>query len=142
MPYYESQTNSKGGLTVKQQKDIAEAFTRDSIKRSIEEKKLLHLTLNKKWFDMILSGEKTEEYREIKPYWTRRFTYKSNIPNAFKFFDKVRFVNGYGADKPAFVAELNGIVIGSGKSEWGADPGEQYYVLEIGRILHKENIKG
>ena len=28
----------------------------------------LHLTLKKQWFDMILSGEKTEEYRDIKPY--------------------------------------------------------------------------
>jgi hypothetical protein len=27
--------------------------------------KILHLTLNKKWFDMILLGEKKEEYREI-----------------------------------------------------------------------------
>jgi len=28
----------------------------------------LHLTLKKNWFDLILSGEKKEEYREIKPY--------------------------------------------------------------------------
>ena len=34
--------------------------------------KILHLTLKKKWFDMILSGEKKEEYREIKPYWIVR----------------------------------------------------------------------
>lgn len=34
--------------------------------------KVLHLTLKKKWFDMILSGEKKEEYREIKPYWIKR----------------------------------------------------------------------
>ena len=27
--------------------------------------KVLHLTLKKKWFDMIASGEKTEEYREV-----------------------------------------------------------------------------
>ena len=32
------------------------------------------LTLKKEWFYMILSGEKTEEYREIKPYWEKRFT--------------------------------------------------------------------
>jgi hypothetical protein len=25
------------------------------------------------WFDLIKSGEKTEEYREITPYWVRRF---------------------------------------------------------------------
>ena len=34
---------------------------------------MLILTLQKKWFDMILSGEKQEEYREIKPYYTSRF---------------------------------------------------------------------
>lgn len=33
---------------------------------------ILYLTLNRKWYDMILSGEKTEEYREIKPYWVNR----------------------------------------------------------------------
>lgn len=34
--------------------------------------KILHLTLTKKWFDMILSGEKKEEYREITKYWKVR----------------------------------------------------------------------
>lgn len=34
--------------------------------------KILHLTLKKKWFDMILSGEKKEEYREFKAYWIKR----------------------------------------------------------------------
>ena len=30
---------------------------------------MLTLPIKKKWFDMILSGEKKEEYREIKPYY-------------------------------------------------------------------------
>ena len=34
--------------------------------------KTLKLTLTRKWFDMILRGEKKEEYREIKPYWEQR----------------------------------------------------------------------
>ena len=34
---------------------------------------MLTLPIKKKWFDMIKSGEKKEEYREIKPYWTKRF---------------------------------------------------------------------
>ena len=34
---------------------------------------MLILPIKKKWFDMILSGEKKEEYREIKPYYTTRF---------------------------------------------------------------------
>ena len=36
------------------------------------EKKVLTLTVRKEWFDMIVAGEKTEEYREIKPYWASR----------------------------------------------------------------------
>ena len=34
---------------------------------------MLTLTIEKKWFDMILSGEKTEEYRELKRYYDSRF---------------------------------------------------------------------
>ena len=33
----------------------------------------LHLPLKAKWYDMIESGEKTEEYRVTKPYWIKRF---------------------------------------------------------------------
>ena len=44
------------------------------------EKKILTLTVSKQWFDMIVAGEKTEEYREIKPYWVARlFQNHSNI---------------------------------------------------------------
>lgn len=34
---------------------------------------MLILPTKKRWFDMILSGEKLEEYRDIKPYYTTRF---------------------------------------------------------------------
>jgi hypothetical protein len=34
--------------------------------------KTLHLPLKAKWYEMIESGVKTEEYREIKPYWIIR----------------------------------------------------------------------
>ncbi len=37
------------------------------------ENKILHLNLKKMWFDLILCGEKKEEYREIKIYWLKRF---------------------------------------------------------------------
>ena len=35
---------------------------------------MLTLPIKKKWFDMILSGEKKEEYRELKPYYKSRFS--------------------------------------------------------------------
>ena len=34
--------------------------------------KTLTLSLKKKWFDMIMSGEKKEEYRDIKPHYIAR----------------------------------------------------------------------
>lgn len=37
------------------------------------------LPIKKKWFDMILSGEKKEEYREIKDYYFSRFQRLFNI---------------------------------------------------------------
>lgn len=34
---------------------------------------MLTLPIKKKWFDLILSGEKREEYRKISPYYASRF---------------------------------------------------------------------
>ena len=34
--------------------------------------KILHLPLKAKWYDMQERGEKSEEYREITPYWCKR----------------------------------------------------------------------
>lgn len=36
------------------------------------EKKVLTLTVSKEWYEMIVSGEKTEEYRVIKSFWMSR----------------------------------------------------------------------
>lgn len=33
---------------------------------------MLTFNLKKKWYEKIRSGEKTIEYREVKPYWTKR----------------------------------------------------------------------
>ena len=38
--------------------------------------KILTLNLNKEYFDEILSGNKKEEYREVKEYWTKRLKQK------------------------------------------------------------------
>ena len=42
--------------------------------------KVLHLTLISRWFNMVASGEKREEYREITPYWIRRLLTNENAP--------------------------------------------------------------
>ncbi len=108
------------------------------------------LTLKRKWFDMILSGVKTDEYREMKPYWEKRFI------NYFgRYYDfsqdvtqlvwnnqikNIVFRNGYGNDKPQFTAECT-ISEGYGKEEWGAEKDKKYYVLKIHRIFEEKNIE-
>ena len=87
----------------------------------------LHLTLKKNWFDLIFSGEKKEEYREIKPYWEKRLIGKK--------YDRIIFRNGYGDNVPWFAIELKGITQGTGKSEWGAEEGKLYFVLSLGEIV-------
>jgi len=64
--------------------------------------KILHLTLKRKWFDLIASGKKKIEYREYKPYWEKRLVGKE--------FQEVHFRNGYSNDAPFMRAKLSVIV--------------------------------
>ena len=92
----------------------------------------LHLTIKKKWFDMILSGEKTEEYRDIKPYYNLRLIGRE--------YDSVVFRNGYARDAPSLTIELKTIRFGTGKPEWGAEEAKTYFVLSLGKIIDTKNI--
>ena len=53
----------------------------------------LSLVLKHKWYDLIESGEKTSEYREVKPYWDKRLS---------KHYDTVTFQKGYTKTKLKF----------------------------------------
>lgn len=97
-------------------------------------KKILRLTLKKKWFDMILSGEKKEEYREIKEYWISRLCY-DKVLRRTKYFDSVIFKNGYGRNAPSVEVKVHGIIESYGKEEWGAEKGKQYFIILLGKIL-------
>ena len=98
-----------------------------------------HLNLKRKWFDMILNGEKTEEYRDIKPFWDKRFWHL--FPQTIKgevyipIVDTITFSNGYAKDRPQFVIELKGIEKTFGKTFWGAEHNKRYYVLTLGKII-------
>lgn len=52
---------------------------------------MLTLPIQKKWYDMILSGEKREEYREIKEYYETRF---QNLFGAITIYP---FIEDYSA---------------------------------------------
>lgn len=71
--------------------------------------KILHLTLLKKWFDEILAGTKKIEYREIKPYWTKRLLDKKGKP---KHYDLIYFKNGYSKNCRKMKVEFKGLRIG------------------------------
>lgn len=84
------------------------------------------LPIKKKWFDMIKSGVKKEEYREIKPYYDVRFA------NLFKNDNRavVTFRNGYSNNSPQIDALVE-LHEGYGKPEWGANENNIYYILKI-----------
>lgn len=88
------------------------------------------LPIKKKWYDMILSGEKKEEYREIKPYYTTRFKNENMMDGSAH---DVLFRNGYSSTSPSFMAKCR-LRVGTGNSNWGAVPDTEYYVLCVEKV--------
>lgn len=110
-------------------------------------KKMLVLPMKKKWFDMILSGEKKQEFRESKPYWkTRVYNWKvANRESSAEWLEvdfqdllPILFVNGYGAKAPRFIGWCNGYSIRSTAphKEWGEGEyvGIAHYAFHILKI--------
>lgn len=95
---------------------------------------MITLPIKKQWFDMIKSGEKKEEYREIKPYYDSRFKI---YPPFESDFDYIIFRNGYKIDSPKLKCYCL-IYKGYGKEKWGAELNKEYYVL---KILSVEDLK-
>lgn len=102
------------------------------------EKKILHLSVSKQWFDMIASGEKKEEYRKIKKYWKKRlFNIVSDNGAVCRYsskpFTHVSFTNGYGDDKPRIEKKIERITIGRPRKGWCPDEflDKQYFVIKL-----------
>ena len=90
--------------------------------------RVLRLTLKRKWFDMIASGEKKEEYRQPGKWILSRLENKK--------YDLVEFKNGYG-DVPTIESEYLGWEYGTGNPEWGGTS-ERVAIIKLGKIL-KQN---
>lgn len=106
--------------------------------------KTLDLVLKKKWYDMINSGEKMEEYREAKPYWVKRltllpdgillFSYRNGYqPIPFKDFTHVTFHLGYAKNRPSMTFAIKEMVYDNGNPKWGAEDGVFYFVIRLGK---------
>ena len=89
----------------------------------------LELTLKRKWFDMVASGEKKEEYRAASKWIMSRIEGKK--------YETVRFRNGYNADSPVCVCEYLGWELGYGKLKWGGGSaiGNPIVVIKLGNVL-------
>lgn len=85
--------------------------------------KILHLTLHRKWFDEIRSGKKKEEYRDDTKYWVRRLQGRK--------YDEIRFVNGYGKDRPFMRVKCKRIVY---------HPDYDCWIIYLGKILEIGNV--
>lgn len=94
---------------------------------------MLTLPIKRKWFDMIASGEKKEEYRDRSPY------YRARLDKYFakEFYIKLRA--GYSSNCPYIVCRCF-LSVGKGKKEWGA-PDKDVYILTITRIYRLEHVQ-
>ncbi len=118
--------------------------------------KTLHLPLQKEWYEMIESGVKTEEYREIKPYWEKRLVDYKAVVEDYKRLVFRRYVFGahndickeyprgythvkfsYGYTKRTMTFEIKSITIGKGKPEWGA-PTEDVFIIKLGKRIVRD----
>jgi ASC-1-like (ASCH) protein len=91
------------------------------------------MTLKKKWFDLIKTGEKKVEYREIKPHWTKRLFDENG--EAIKY-DFIIFRNGYSKNAPKIKVEFKGvreIVLEEDIESW--KKGMKVYGVDLGKIL-------
>lgn len=133
-------------------------FHRPHKLKNMKTNKTLCLPLKKEWYEMIESGIKTEEYREIKPYWVQRLTrygnneklngrlyadflasfpevLKYNIENQLMYYpDYTHIKFSYGYTKRTMIFELEKITIGKGKPGWGA-PNEDVFIIHLGKRI-------
>lgn len=95
------------------------------------------LILKRKWYDKLLAGEKEEDYRDIKPYYTTRV---QNVLGKEKMslllqgkevlLGDVVFKLGYKKDACSFT-EMTTVRIGKGNQEWGADGNIEQYIFRL-----------
>lgn len=105
---------------------------------------ILPLVLRGKWYDMIASGEKREEYRSDTPYWHLRFSnWVKNLPLPGHLV--IAFSRGYR--KPDLFIEVCGVNLYPDRQhpDWGEPTGLHYVIALKSRVEliddKKENIR-
>jgi len=105
----------------------------------MQNKPILHLNLKRKWYDMIASGSKKEEYREIKDSWKRIFRHDIKIKGKYYHPTDVIicFSNGYKKKRDQMLVECIGLSIGGAVPVWSDNWEGDVFILKLGNILKK-----
>ena len=106
--------------------------------------KILHLTLSKEPFQVMVTGEKRVEFRKPTKWIESRLFNKDGTR---KDYDIIKFTNGYGNDKPFFTAIFNGFArslqrkFKTYSNGLTVDVRPEDYEIYLGDILKKGNLK-
>ncbi len=99
---------------------------------------ILPLVLKGKWYDMIASGEKREEYRDAKPYWNKRLcVFKWEEPWNQHYW-VVAFSRGYVKPSMYFLVGNLRPRDWCGHPEWG-EPETPHWVITLGDRVELED---
>lgn len=107
----------------------------------------LHLTLMWEPFEVMFTGEKTEDYRSLSkwngsrlanPYYVDRFKPRN--------YDTVKFTNGYGPKRPWFEAQYLGAHLHTEDEVYKYSNGlmvavpEGFFVIRLGKVIAWGNV--
>ena len=67
------------------------------------------MTLNAPPYEVMITGEKKEEFRDPTPWIKSRLI--DSATGKDKQYDRVKCVNGYGKDKPSFTVSYKGYTL-------------------------------
>ena len=100
--------------------------------------KILHLTIKRKWFDLIASGKKPWEYREEKSYWRSRLLRWNGVSFVCKEYDEIWFyAGGYCSQKLPFMrCKWNGWKWACNTTPLnGEAPGGDDFAIDVSEVL-------
>lgn len=124
----------------------------------MEQPKILILTVSEKPFWVMVTGEKTDEFRKDKEsktgkYWMRSRLYNQNIlrtptmPDGVKKdYELVKFTLGYGTYKPYFFTEFKGFDVAETKQTIRYSNGLEVvvevgdFIIHLGDVLETGNL--
>lgn len=122
------------------------------------ESKTINLDLKYKWYDMIASGIKKEEYRELKEFWCKRIKGLGIIcPYTLPYYDGKKFCQKFAkvclsgtkitqdsvlfhrgrGNEETMRFNLDTLSVKEGNPEWGAPEGVKVICLGLGERQDK-----